>query len=88
MTMRHQRFVAAGKAGDSEHVNVVFDGVARHLARRLEERPDIDIEAEVGEGRGDNLGAAVVAILPHFGHQDSRATAFRLANSSAMRRAF
>ena len=30
-----------------------------------------DIEAEVGEGRGDDFGAAVVAVLSHFGDEDS-----------------
>jgi hypothetical protein len=34
---------------------------------RLEQRPHVDVEAEVGERRGDHLGAAVVAILAELG---------------------
>ena len=42
---------------------------------RLEQRPDIDVEAEVGERGGDHLLAAVVAVLAHLGDQDARAPA-------------
>ena len=44
--------------------------------RRREQRADVDVEAEVGEGRGDDLLAAVVAVLAHLGDQDARAAAF------------
>ena len=40
------------------------------LQAYLEERPDVDVEAEVGEPGGDDLGPAVVSVLPHLGHQD------------------
>ena len=42
----------------------------------LKERADVDVEAQVGEGGGDHLGAAVVAVLAHLGHQNARAAAF------------
>ena len=74
---RHQRLVPAGQAGDAEHVDVVLHRHAGGLARRLEQRTDVDVEAEVGEGGGDHLGAAVVAVLAHLGHQDARPAAFR-----------
>ena len=42
------------------------------LLRRLEERPDLDVEAEIGEGRGDHLLAAVMAVLADLGDEDAR----------------
>ena len=44
-------------------------------AGRREERADIDVEAEIGEGGGDHLLAAVVAVLAHLGDEDARAAA-------------
>ena len=53
-----------------------FSMAGVRLRRRLEERADVDIEADVGEGSGDDLGAAIVTVLAHFGHQDARTAAF------------
>ena len=72
----HQRLVAAGQARNAEHMDIVFDGHAGGFARRLEERPDVHVEAQVGERGGDDFGAAVVAVLSHLGHQDARPPAF------------
>ncbi len=47
-------------------------------AGRLEQRADVDVEAEVGERGGDHLLAAVVAVLAHLGDQDARPAALRL----------
>ena len=58
-----------GLARHADHVHVVLDGVAGGLGRRLEQRADVDVEAEVGEGGGDHLGAAVVAVLAHLHHE-------------------
>src|SRR6185503_10470383 len=55
-----------------DHVHVVFDGGACRLLRRLEQRADVDVEAEIGEGGGDHLGAAVVAVLAHLDHHQAR----------------
>src|SRR5207237_325426 len=44
---------------------------ARGLRRGLEERADVDVEAEVGKRGGDHLGAAVVAVLADLGDQDA-----------------
>ena len=46
-----------------------------HLGRRGEQRADIDVEAEIGEGGGDHLLAAVVPVLAHLGDEDARAPA-------------
>src|SRR5579859_1024145 len=52
---RHQRLVSAREGRGSQHVDIVFDGHGRGFGRRLEERTHVDIEAEIGEGSGDNL---------------------------------
>ena len=35
-------------------------------------RDSVYVEAQIGEGGGDDFGPAVVAILAHLGHQDAR----------------
>ena len=42
---------------------------------RLEQGADVDVEAEVGEGGGDDLGAAVVPVLADLGDQHARPAA-------------
>jgi hypothetical protein len=54
-------------------VHVVLDGLPRDLFRRLEERADVDVEAEVGERGRDDLRAAVVAVLADLRDEDARA---------------
>ena len=39
---------------------------------RLEQGPDVHVEADVGEGRRDHLRPAVVAVLAHLDHQHPR----------------
>src|SRR6185437_11336270 len=73
---RHQRAVARRLARHTDDVNVVFDGLARGFFRRLKQRPDIDVEAEIGERRGDHLGAAVMAVLAELGDEEPRPAAF------------
>lgn len=41
----------------------------------LEQRSNVHIEAQVSETSGDDLGASVVTILSHLGHQQSRVPA-------------
>src|SRR5579875_898254 len=69
---RHQRLVAGGLAGDADHMHVVLDRLPRRLLGRLEERPDIHVEAEIGEGRRDHLGAAVMAVLAELDDEEPR----------------
>jgi hypothetical protein len=52
-----------------------FSTAWRAARRRGEQRPDVDVEAEIGEGRGDHLLAAVVAVLADLGDQDARPAA-------------
>ena len=74
----HERLVPRGLARDADDVHVVLDRLARGFGRRLEQRADVDVEAEVGERGGDHLGAAVVAVLAELGDEDARPPAFRL----------
>ena len=46
-----------------DHMNVVLNRPARRFLRCLKHRPDIDIEANVGERRGNHLGATVMTVL-------------------------
>src|SRR5256712_7570582 len=65
----HERLVAARLRRDAHHVDVVLHRLARDLLGGLEERADVDVEAEVGKRGGDHLGAAVVAVLADLGDQ-------------------
>ncbi|OQB97069.1 MAG: hypothetical protein BWX86_00461 [Verrucomicrobia bacterium ADurb.Bin122] len=56
-------------------MNVVFHGHLGGLFGRLEERPDVDVEPEVGHGGGNHLGAAVVSVLTELGDEHARAAA-------------
>ena len=67
--------MAGGLAGGADDVDGVLDGLAGGFLRRREQRADIDVEADIGERRGDHRGAAVVAVLARFDHQHARAAA-------------
>lgn len=47
-------------------------------ATDLKQRPDVHVEAQVGEPGGDDFGSSVVTILAHLCHQQSRVSAFLL----------
>src|SRR5690242_16108759 len=53
----------------------MLDRHFRTLARGLEERSGDHFEAEVGEGRGDQVGAAVMPVLAHLRDHDPRLAA-------------
>src|SRR5690554_2407019 len=59
----------------ADDVHIIFDRLARRLIGRLKERADVDVEAEIGEGRRDHLLAAIVPILPHLCDKDARTPA-------------
>src|SRR5439155_12934545 len=56
-------------------MHVVLDRLAGGLFGRLEQGADIDIEADIGKGRGDDPGAAVVAVLPELDDEHARPAA-------------
>src|SRR3981081_1299515 len=57
-------------------MNIVLHRLPGGLFGRLEQRPDIDIEADIGKRGGDDLGAAVVAVLAKLDDQHARTPAF------------
>src|SRR6266702_2771533 len=62
-------------------MDIVLDGLASSLLRGLEQGADIDIEADIGKGGGDDPSAAVVAVLPEFDDQHARPAAFLAGES-------
>lgn len=44
--------------------------------RHLEQRPNVHVESQISEPRGDDLGSSIVSILTHFGHQNARTASF------------
>ncbi len=84
---RDERQVTGGQRARSDEVHVVLDGGPRGLLRRLEERPDVDVEAQVGERRRDDLLPAVVPVLPHLRDEDARATSLATEERLRPRRA-
>ena len=83
----HERQVAGGQRRHADDVDVGLDGLPGDLLGRLEQRADVDVEAEVGERRGDHLLAAVVAVLAHLGDEDARPAALRLGERARPARA-
>ena len=85
MSCGHQRLVAGGLAATRRPTCTSFSIAwrARFLGR-LEQRADVDVEAEVGERGGDHLGAAVVAVLAHLGDQHARPAALARRRTPAI----
>src|ERR1700722_20350337 len=54
-------------------MHVVLDRLPRSFVGRGEQWSDIDVETDIGKGRGDHLLAAVVAVLAALGDEDARA---------------
>src|ERR1700679_1528929 len=67
-----------GERRDADHMHIVLDRMTGHLVRRLKQRANIDVKADIGEGCGDYLGAPIVAVLPHFRYDNPRPSAFSL----------
>ena len=82
--LRHEGLVPGRLAGDADHMDVVLQRIARRLIGRLEERADIHVEADVGEGRRDHLGAAVVPVLAELDHENARPAALGLGEEGGL----
>ena len=72
--LRHQRKMAGSQRRDADDMHVVLHGLLRSLLRSLEQRPHVDVEADVGITRGDYFGTAVVAVLSQFRNHDTGLT--------------
>ena len=57
---------------DADDMHVVLHRLARGFVGGLEQRTDINVEAEIGEGGCDDLLPAVVSVLAHLGDEDAR----------------
>ena len=69
-----ERQVSGRQRRHADDVHVGLDRLAGDFGRGLEQRADVDVETEVGERRGDDLLAAVVAVLADLGDEDPRLT--------------
>jgi hypothetical protein len=72
LQLGYEREMSCGEGARSDDMNVVLDRLLRAFLRRLEKWSDVDVETQVGKGRGDDLLTSVVSILAHLGHQDTR----------------
>jgi hypothetical protein len=59
----------AASDADADDVTSFSTAWRATLLGGLEQRADVDVEAEVGERRRDDLLAAVVAVLAHLGDE-------------------
>ena len=66
-------------------MDFVFGGQRGHFLGRREQRPDLHVEAQIGEGRGDDLLSAVVAVLAHLGDQNAGTTALVFGEGAGQR---
>ncbi len=73
LEFRHESEVRCGERRDAEDMNVVFHRLAGGFRRRREQRTNVDVEAEVGKGGGDDLLATIMAILADLGDQQTGA---------------
>ncbi len=76
--LRHQRQMRPGERRNAEDMHVVFDRLTRRFGGCCKQRPDIDVEAEIGKGGRDHLLPAIVAVLTDLGDQNTRAPALIL----------
>ena len=67
----HERFVPRSQRRNADDVHVAFNRKTSHLARSLEERTDVHIKPNIGQGRRDHLGAAIVTVLSHLGNKNA-----------------
>ena len=66
-------------------LGIGFGGGFGCLFRGLEQRTDLDVEAQIREGRGDHLLAAVMAVLAHLGEHDPRRAAVQILEGADLR---
>src|SRR5262245_33253020 len=77
--LRHECLVAGGERAHTYRMHVVLDRLTRAFIRRLEERPDVHVEAEIRERTRHDLRAPIVTILSELRDQHARTTALGLS---------
>ncbi len=76
--------MARGEGRDAHDMGLAFRRKRRDLFGRRKQWPDLDLESEVGEGRGDDLLTAVVSVLADLGDENARRPAFASAKARAI----
>ena len=64
--------MAGGHGVDADDMHILLGGALGHFLRRREEIADDDLEAKIRKGRGDDLLAAVMAVLAELGDENLR----------------
>ena len=59
------------QTGCPHHMNIIFHCHASGLCGCLKHGTDIHIESKISKCRGNHLDSTIMAVLPHFGHQNS-----------------
>jgi hypothetical protein len=78
---RDEREVAGGERRNANDMDLLLGRKRRHLLRSRKQRPDFDVEPEVGERRGNDLLPAVMSILAHLGDQNPGSAALVLGEA-------
>ena len=84
--LRHVGEVTGGQRGHPHDVHVVLHGLAGHLGGRLEQGPDVHVEAQVGVAAGHDLLAPIVPSWPILATRMRGRRPTRAASCSIRRR--
>ena len=79
--LRHQRPVTGRLGRHAHYVHVILNRLSSRFLRRLEQRADIDVEADIRKRGGDYLRTPVVSVLPELDHQQAWAAALLIGES-------
>ena len=74
--LRSERLVPSHLTADPDHMHIAGDRIPRRLGRGLKQRAYIDLKADVGKRRSNDLCPPVMPILPHLDHQHVWSAAF------------
>src|SRR5258706_7836169 len=83
--LRNKRQMTCCEGRYTDNVDIVLHGLPSHFGGGCEKRADIDVEAQIGECRGDDLLPTIVSILADFCDKDARAASIILLEPFAER---
>ena len=64
--------MSARQAGDTDHVHLPVERQRGRFLRRLEQGAAHHLEAHVAESGGDDVGPAIMSVLPQLGDEHAR----------------
>src|SRR6185436_2048041 len=76
---RNMREMPGRERGYADHMHAFRDRLPRHFLGRGEQGSDDHLEAEIAEGRANNLLSAVMSVLADFRNEDFGHTPFRFS---------